>query len=791
MVEGSPPPRAVLPPFVRFLPAGVYIGLPAILIFTALAPGQFLYGLDTVGAFYHLRALVGEELASGRLPVWDSHIKCGAPLLAGMHAGVLYPPTWLSAVVAPGLFWTLTAWLHLSLSGFFADAWLRRGLGLSRLSAFAGGLVYMLSGFMVTRIFAGHIPNISGYPWAAALMWRLERHLGAPTPSRGLLLGIPLALMIFAGLPHFVMIAGLALLARLLHFVFETREGRRGRALRAGGAAGWLALGALMAAPQLLPTLELLRHIQRTSINSYDFVTSYSLPPENLLTFLLPTLLGDDRVAPYWGRWNLWELCGFVGLSGLALAALGVSGARRQRFLWAGAALAGILLALGSHSPVFRIFHLLIPGAGLFRVPARYLLLTTLALVPLVGMGVERLLSAEDRRSALRVAAAALVLLVVVGAAGVYTRSPERWSAILERQQTIDADSRDQPFPAGDAFREASRSLATRGILWAAASLAILSGSLAAFGRVRPDRSWCAGLLVLLLGTELIAFSQRYFIGYPEAGMAWPPEFVASVRAHPAFPFRIATVNAAQLDVFGRCELAKLDAVGGFDPMMLRTYTELTNIARGEPIDGLTLAMHAARPGPVFDLLGARYWLLPILEDLPTGWRVAGRLESGYIYENPGALPRAFLVGRSVVLPSAAARLEFLGSKTFRPDSVVVLESGQPETFPDAEGRLQGARILERDSGRYAIEVNPGAPSFLVLTESFYPGWKAEIDGVPAELLRADHLVQAVRVPSGRHRVVFTYRSTLLPLGMAIGILALGIPLGLHLYRRKRGSPGT
>jgi hypothetical protein len=221
--EGSAPAiRPLLPDsLLRWIPTLVFITAPGILILWALRHGGFLFGTDVVGGFYHLRGAIGKSLAQGRLPVWDPHVMCGAPLLAGMHGGLFYPLTWPAAFLSPGVFWTLTAWVHLSLAGAFAFAWLGRGLGLGRWSAFAGALLFMLSGFLAAHVYGGHVPHVSAVPWAAAVLWRLERFLSGPTLRRGMFLAAALALMILAGFPHFALIAGFAVLARLVHFVFE------------------------------------------------------------------------------------------------------------------------------------------------------------------------------------------------------------------------------------------------------------------------------------------------------------------------------------------------------------------------------------------------------------------------------------------------------------------------------------------------------------------------------------------------------------------------------------------
>src|SRR5579862_5066762 len=260
----------------RFWPLALLVALPSALVLAAVRPGQFLFGIDAVGGYYNLRAAVGRSLAAGQLPVWDPHAMCGAPLLASMHAAVLYPPTWTSAVLGPASSWTFAMLLHLILVGIFAYAWLRRGLGRCREAAAAGAVLLQWSSFMVAHIYEGHLAHLSTVAWAPAVLWRLERFLAGPSLRRGCLLALCLALMILAGMPQFVMILGIAVVARLVQFVLADRTQRRVRLKRVGGAVGSMALGVAAAAPQLLPTFELISQGQRASVSGEGFSGSYS-----------------------------------------------------------------------------------------------------------------------------------------------------------------------------------------------------------------------------------------------------------------------------------------------------------------------------------------------------------------------------------------------------------------------------------------------------------------------------------------------------------------------------------
>jgi hypothetical protein len=336
--------------------------------------------------------------------------------------------------------------------------------------------------------------------------------------------------------------------------------------------------------------------------------------------------------------------------------------------------------------------------------------------------------------------------------------------------------SQDRAVPAN------ARETAAAALTWAAVCLAALAGTLLAQrGSPSLARGGAIALGALLLG-ELVVHGERYFVAWPLEHMEMPAEFVSNVLAHPSRPFRIATVSSDQEDVIAKCRLAEIDHLGGYDPMMIRQYTELMNVSAGRPPEQLAVLLSALRSGPLTDLLGARYWIVPGAQQEPPGWRAIGAMPPAVVYENPRAAPRAFLVGTAVVRPDAGERLRYLAAPGFDGRRTVVLEEGAP-TEGDAAG---SARLRSSSPGSYVVDVAATADAWLVLSEAYYPGWTVDVDGVEEKLLRADHLIQAVRVPAGRHAVTFHYRSRFLGLGFAIAALGLFIPLGLLALRRRR-----
>src|SRR5262249_38270575 len=125
------------------------------------------------------------------------------------------------------------------------------------------------------------------------------------------------------------------------------------------------------------------------------------------------------------------------------------------------------------------------------------------------------------------------------------------------------------------------------------------------------------------------------------------------------------------------------------------------------------------------------------------------------IFENPRALPRAFLVQRAdVVAPDAVLeRMVALGADLA---TTAVLEAPPPIDLPG--GTPSGeARLADYSANRVDVVTRNPSPALLVLTDQDYPGWQAEVDGQPSPIQRADFLFRAVAVPAGEHRVVFRF----------------------------------
>ncbi|HEX5705676.1 MAG TPA: hypothetical protein VFX96_00155, partial [Pyrinomonadaceae bacterium] len=377
---------------------------------TALAPLVYFYpaALGRVfltpddGTIFNvpLRVAAARVLTGGSLPLWNPYVFGGMPLLGAAQGGVLFPLNWFFLVFPAHAAANLMMLSTYAVAGLGAYLYARRA-GSNIKGALLTSFVWQTCGFMVAQV--GHtnvVQTAAVLPW---ILWALDGYAATGRRTRGALLAAVVALQVFAGHSQtnaytLILVAAYAL---SMAYAADARE-QRASYLR---ALALVAVGLALAAVQILPTLELLRASLRAEA-SYDFFSSFSMPPRFALALLAPYLSGggDGALfrAPYTGTDFYAEYIGYVGLAPLALAALAPAVRRDARTkFWAAAAVCAFALALGRFLP-FDLNELVyrVPVLNLFRVPARHLMELDFALAVLAGRALTALSKARASKDA-------------------------------------------------------------------------------------------------------------------------------------------------------------------------------------------------------------------------------------------------------------------------------------------------------------------------------------------------------------------------------------------------------
>jgi hypothetical protein len=525
-------------------------------------------------------------------------------------------------------------------------------------------------------------------------------------------------------------------------------------------------LAAALTAVQLLPSYELTRLSLRAEI-SYDEATAFSFLPQKLITLVVPHFYGRD-LGNYWGPPSMTENFGYVGILPLVLALVAVLVRRDRATLFFGLLGAlGLLLSFGPWTPLHGWLFSLVPGFDKVRAPGRFLVFVDLAVAGLAAVGANALLQGVGarRRSHLRLASwlvgAALVGMLFLAGPLVYLQ--------LFVNQRMHEELVQQTWTATSSFALA--------VLFLAGAFGFL---LAARYRLLP-RGGLATCAVGLVVVDLFAAGGGLNPTWddPTVGFRHQP-VVDFLKSQPGL-FRIDTVTGVE-DVW-QPDTSVLEGIpsvwGLWNPFVLSDYYWLWK----QHIPG--------RSSPQYDVLNARYVLGH--KDVVLDWE---KFEPVYtehpvvnVYENTRAMPRVFVVGRERRASSHDEALRHFTASDFDPRREVVVEGAEEPALPPQEGEVGRATVERYGPNGLTVRVEMDRPGYLVVSDVFYPGWEAWVDGRQTPVLRANWTFRAVRLDPGAHVVEMRFRPRSFFIGLAIsgtawGVVALGAVIGL-LRRRS------
>jgi hypothetical protein len=731
-----------------------------------------LFYFDITEINYPYRAFFAEELRAGRFSRWCPNLYCGLPLYSESQAGYLHPfkyllYPWMATWKAFNLDTVLSVWL----TGVGAYLWLRRHVGPA--GALAGGAVFGASGYVWGHlIHTSMINSLASVPFVVlGLEWSW-----ANGRWRGIVLGgLALAFQVFAGHLQDALLT-MALVGVYALYRAATENGSQQRASVLAMASALIGLGVLISAVQWVPSKELLDRSPRAGGLDWEDLTFGSWHPELLPTLVIREAYGTRARDTDWmdGYYPYHEMNAYMSLLAMALAVVGAGGAAgRDRWssFWVLLVGIGAILMLGKFTFLFDFAHR-VPILGSSREPVRFHLWVALGVAALAGVGVERISrpGAVSLRGGLTLAAVLVVLSIPIMFAlylPVWTQ-PKRWT---------------MPYHL-DRYRWLGRELALATLR--TGILALLAWRIASWTVRMNDpqrRARWAALLPLLAMADLFS---AHSVDVPTVDPGYwtvPPPSVARLKADPGL-IRIFGVGDKSAGEPGYAS-ERVDFFAVRDPLdwSLPAAWSLLSSKGETPMKSRRLIdYYDATTG----FHGRGRYDIDSVTHIVTGTKIRRELIKGrgipagkaYIYRNPHALPRARLGGRPVYADDqrqAAAELVRLGPALR--DRVVVEDPSRPLA---ADAAASGtAQIVEDLPERIVIKTEAAAPAYLVLADTFDPGWSAKVDETPEPIRPAYVAFRAVYLPEGNHTVVFTYRPAGFDLGLALS--GCGILLGLAL----------
>jgi hypothetical protein len=684
---------------------------------------------DLAQVFFPPRYYFAKTLASGEFPLWNPHVYAGYPQFADPQAATFYPIALLLAAFAGP---------HFSMDTLAVDI----GLHFFLAGAFAFLFFRHLFGSNLPALLGALVFEFGGYLTYYPALQLSELEVVPWLPLTLLLLTLSIErrrslLMAAAGVSlGQVFLAGrpqsyLTIgLISMAWLVYAAYRNRlsRGQTVTNLSVLGGFAIG--MAAAQWVPTLELTR-LSTRSMLAYATVSEGGFSFGELTGFLAPEVLGTQTL--------------YIGLVTLLLAGLAVY--RRQGLFWAGIGLVCLFGSVGKHLILFDVLYLIerLGFPGYLRNVERLAFGITFSLAALSGYGLQ-LIQRENKQ---------LRRSVIIAMSGIFASIVLivwMWSMTRRPTDTID------PSLAVDALSYAGM---------------MLLGGFFALWILREHPAVAQITLAAIVVLDVMSVNQgRFLVRQPVA----PGNDIERVASAPPSHDAVSRIVFDQTSSQDFGSLVGVDNVRGMPPLMLIDYERLLSVLdeyrRNILLNVEMVVTTGLYTDPAFEL--------------------AAQHDNFRYYRFVVAKPRAYLVKNVIEVATsidAAARLAASDFDYW--NTAVVLGSTGIGQGPDLASS-EHAEVVDRSANTMVIQVTAAEPRLLVIADTYYPGWQADVDEMPVQLYQTNVALRGVVVPSGTHTITLRFRPVTLFVGVALSLLTclgLIVWLGLSIAVRKRTGP--
>lgn len=798
--EAAPAPAPAGPRFETLWAAVVYTAMTLALGFPALT-GKFLVSppSDQYLAGYAFREFAATTMKQGGgFPLWNPYLMGGLPYVAAMHGDTFYPTFLLRAVMPTDAAMTWGYMLHVVLAGLFTFVFLRRAVGLSFYSALVAGLAYAAGGNLAGLVSPGHDGKMYVATLLPLVLFFVHRAVrdGRAWAWGAIALSITLAILT----PHPQLVQYLLLVAGTyaLYAAFGSNAdgvtlSRRVALGRLGLAAGAVALGFLGSAIQYWPVLEYTPWSPRAGGKGWEHAISFSMPPEELINTYLPQFSGI--LFGYYGRNGFHFHSEYIGAAVLPLVGLAFGGrlpaSRKQVWFWTAVLVVATLWALGGHTPFFSIVYALVPGTKYFRAPSTMLYVVSFCTAVLAGFGVERALRRGLSTRYVLAWAGVATGVALMATGGMLTNLAGSF-ALPQLASKVDENA--TALTLG-AWRSLVAATAALGVLYAA-------------GRRRLTLQTAGTLLTVVVALDLWSVLRLYWdFSAPAAQLYAADATVEYLRAQRDS----ARVLALPMDEAG--PIAYHDPFLKGDGLMTYRVRQTTGYHGNELGRYDRLLEGDGQSNPIVNpnfwrLTNTRFVLTNVAEfPIPGATRVAGPVRNvagtmTYLYRLPGDNPPAWVTPLAVRAPDDNVLATVLdprfdvGRVALFDTSVAVPTQPVPAQLPaPLDMRV---RVNAWQPGHITLALDRPAPASatLVVSENFYPGWVARVDGRPTPVGRADLTLIGVPLAAGARAVELTFTSPRYERGGAVTLAAVTAALllvvgGVLVEQRRSAKRGS
>ena len=731
-----------------------------------LYPGQLIYGAgtsvsDTVNFFYPLYNYAYATLHSGVFPYWNPLILSGYPLAANPQFSLFYPLNSLFLFLPTATAFGISYLLHIFLGGTFMY-FLCKHLSLSRVGSFLAAIVFMFGAFVSSHIYVGHYTLVCAAMWFPLLFLFFDLALIKKSLVFGALAGVVLGMQLLTGHIQVTYISLIGLGVYLIYKLFFIIRDKDYKSISKPILimAVMLTVGIFFAAVKVFPMYAYSIYSTRAGGLSYQDATVYSLTPELLKLLFINPWAGPFRAIT--GMQNFWEYSSYVGILTLILVVSGIYFSRRNKYVMFFSLLSvvAIILAQGEYTAFYWLLYQILPGFNVFRAPARFIMLFGFAAAILAGFGLDFLrkqLTREQVKVILKglIILAIISVLIVIITVSVTVKFSAIWISMIILAILI---------------------MSSVGIIY----LRIKN---------RLSGKYFNIVAVSFILLDLWFFHMPFVNIKSVADIYQTPMYIVYLQEH-AQGYRVFDPEAIMHN--NHYMIMGISEINGYDASVLNLYSEFIGNKAG-----VIGSKGYFTPAPLgitnlgenkISLLNVKY----VLSSTPvknSDFNLVFWDSHVYIYEYLNALPQAFIVHDAEVITSGNDVLARINDSTFDVKKDIILqESPGNISLINPEG-IDNVSVEQKTSQEIIINASNATPGFLVLSESWYPCWKAYVDGKPSDIQKTDFTLMSVYLDSGNHKVQFVYEDQPFKVGILVScvtILTLVIIFGIYIIKKRK-----
>ena len=784
------------------------------------------YFSDVIDYSLPIKTFIQETWQStGNLPFWNPYTFMGNPAAANPQYTMFHPYNLLYLILQPGLLFGFLFLLDAFLIGVFTY-FFARSIGIKKFGALVSAVTFMFSGVVIGHVYGGHPMDMDVIIMMPLSFFAIETAMQKRSIFYGILAGMPIGFQLLGGNTQVALYGisavGLYFILRLSFTVVKTPKVAPKLMLIMILAT---LVGISLSAVQLVPSLELSGLASRSDM-TYEEATTYSFPPEQSLTFLMPEIFGTYLDYTYWGGRNFWELCVYTGVFSIVLAIVSLIGGVKNQYkiIFSLLLIFSFLFAIGQYFPLYKVFYYFVPFFDIFRKPSVMLFLTAFSIAVLSGFGADFLSgdwSIKRKKTLLPIIKVLTVLSVftLAVAASVYAFKDTVMSygekLLQQKYELFTSQAHSLPYGLDfyvDKIPEVYSHILNSLINLLALSVAI---TILLYARLknRIGFKYFQILVLMVILFDLWGFGMKY-IDVIDAETIFAKRPVIGLLENETQSFRLLDMSASLPSyVAMKYHIETLD---GYDPIHLESYADFMKYHFGENEDmelGYSFLKvkedRVLNNSKLLGLLNVKYILTQRSSDSPgfslkqnittpvyvkslsnykyetsrRGYQPSNLTMQVYMYENNDFLPRAFVV-RNAEVAGGGKTLEDMAKEDFDPTETIILEKDVGVPLNN-QGAYKQADIAYYSPNEIRVQVYMDNPGFLVLSENYYPGWTATDNGRETEIYRADYILRAVYLNEGQHTVKFVYDSVSFRLGSSITIITLLLVCTLILYKIK------